>query len=166
MPNACAVQPVPRARHESEGAPTVNANDDVIAEFRANSGAVTEAMGGALAGLELLLLHHRGRHSGKEYTTPLAYMAHEDDYLLLGSSGGAPTEPHWVENVEGATELHVEVGSRTRTMTPTVLRTGQQRDRLYQAARDHWPFVLDYEKQTPRPFPVVRLAPLAHPLVA
>jgi deazaflavin-dependent oxidoreductase (nitroreductase family) len=166
MPNACAGLQVPRVQHESDVAFTVNANDDVIAEFRANSGAVTQAMGGALAGLELLLLHHRGRHSGNKYVAPLAYMAYEDDYLLLGSFGGAQTEPHWVQNVEGATELHVEVGSRVRTMTPTVLRTGQQRDRLYQAAREHWPFVLDYEKQTPRPFPVIRLAPLAHPLVA
>jgi deazaflavin-dependent oxidoreductase (nitroreductase family) len=143
-----------------------NPNDDVIAEFRANSGAVTVAMGGALAGLELVLLHHRGRHSGKEYTTPVAYMSYEDDYLLLGSSAGAPTEPRWVKNVELGTELIVEVGTRTRTMTATVLRKGLQRDRLYRAASEHWPFVADYEKKTPRSFPVVRLAPLARAGVA
>jgi deazaflavin-dependent oxidoreductase (nitroreductase family) len=143
-----------------------NPNDDVIAEFRANSGAVTQAMGGALAGLELVLIHHRGRHSGQEYTTPVAYMSYEDDYLLLGSFAGASTEPRWVGNVEDATQLIIEVGTRTRAMTATVLRAGPQRDRLYQAARDHWPFVLEYEKKTPRPFPVIRLAPLAHAGVA
>jgi deazaflavin-dependent oxidoreductase (nitroreductase family) len=137
-----------------------NPNDDVIAEFRANSGSVTQAMGGVLAHLELVLLHHLGRRSGKAYITPLAYMAYEDDYLLLGSFGGAATEPQWVENVDNATELTVEVGTRTRTMTPTVLRDGPQRDRLYEAAREHWPFVLDYEQQTSRPFPVVRLTPI------
>jgi hypothetical protein len=36
-----------------------NPNDDVIDEFRGNSGTVTQAMGGALAGLDLILLHHR-----------------------------------------------------------------------------------------------------------
>ena len=46
-----------------------NPNDDVIAEFRANSGSVTQAMGGALAHLDLALLHHRGRRSGKPYIT-------------------------------------------------------------------------------------------------
>jgi deazaflavin-dependent oxidoreductase (nitroreductase family) len=137
-----------------------NPNDDVIAEFRANSGSVTQAMGGVLAHLELVLLHHLGRRSGKAYITPVAYMAYEDDYLLLGSFGGAATEPQWVENVDNATELTVEVGTRTRTMTPTVLRDGPQRDRLYEAAREHWPFVLDYEQQTSRPFPVVRLTPI------
>jgi deazaflavin-dependent oxidoreductase (nitroreductase family) len=136
-------------------------NDEVIAEFRANSGTVIWAMDGALAKLQLVLLHHFGRRSGTEYVTPVAYMAYEDDYLLLGSFAGAATEPRWVQNVESATELTIEVGRRSRTMTPTVLREGPQRDRLYQAAREHWPFVLDYERRTSRPFPVVRLAPLA-----
>jgi hypothetical protein len=35
----------------------------------------------------------------------------------------------------------VEVGTRTTMMIPAVLRDGAQRDRLYAAARDHWPFV-------------------------
>jgi deazaflavin-dependent oxidoreductase (nitroreductase family) len=137
-----------------------NPNDDVIAEFRANSGTVTQAMGGALAGLDLLLLHHPGRSSGTPYITPLAYMNYEDGYLLLGSFADAATEPLWVSNVENTPELTVEVGALTRTMTPTVLRDGPQRDQLYQAARDHWPFVTDYEQRTPRPFPVIQLTPV------
>ena len=87
-------------------------------------------------------------------------MAYEDDYLMLGSFGGAAAEPQWVGNVEDATELTVEVGTRITPMPPTVLRDGPQRDRLYQAARDHWPFVLDYEQRTSRPFPVIRLTPI------
>ena len=134
-------------------------NGEVIAEFRAHSGSVTKAMGGALAHIELLLLHHRGRRSGRAYTTPVAYMPYQDGYLVLGSFAGAATEPQWVDNLENATELTVEVGTRSRTMTPTVLRKGPQRDRLYEIAREHWPFVLDYEKKTCRPFPVVQLSP-------
>jgi hypothetical protein len=44
-------------------------------------------------------------------------------------------------------------------MTPQVLRAGAERDRLYQAAREHWPFVVNCEQQTARPFPVIRLTP-------
>jgi deazaflavin-dependent oxidoreductase (nitroreductase family) len=138
-----------------------NPNDAVITEFRANAGSVRQAMGGVLAGLDLVLLHHPGRRSGTEYVTPLAYMTHGDDYLLLGSFAGAPEEPRWVENVEHADVLTVEVGADTRTMTPTVLRDGPQRDELYGLACEHWPFVLQYEQQTSRPFPVVRLTPAA-----
>jgi deazaflavin-dependent oxidoreductase (nitroreductase family) len=137
-----------------------NPNGDVIAEFRTNSGTVTHAMGGVLAHLDLLLLHHRGRRSGQTYTTPVAYMPYQDGYIILGSYAGAASEPQWVENLENATELTVEVGTRTRAMTSTVLRCGPQRDRLYEIAREHWPFVLDYEKKTCRPFPVVQLTPL------
>jgi deazaflavin-dependent oxidoreductase (nitroreductase family) len=137
-----------------------NPNGEVIAEFRANAGSVTRAMGGALAHLDLLLLHHRGRRSGRAYTTPVAYMPYQHGYLLLGSHAGAATEPQWVQNLEHATELTVEVGTRTRSMTPTVLREGPQRDRLYAIACEHWPFVIDYERKTCRPFPVVQLAPL------
>jgi deazaflavin-dependent oxidoreductase (nitroreductase family) len=114
-------------------------------------------MGGAVAHLDLILLHHLGRRSGTAYITPLAYMTYQDGYLLLGSSGGAATEPQWAENVENATELTVEMGTRTRTMTPAVLRDGPRRDLLYDAARAHWPFVAGYEQQNSRLFPLIRL---------
>jgi deazaflavin-dependent oxidoreductase (nitroreductase family) len=139
--------------------PATNPNDAVITEFRAHHGAVTQAMGGALAGLDLVLLHHSGRQSGQPYVTPVAAMADQDGYLLLGSFAGAPTEPQWVKNVAAASEVTVETGTGTATMTPQVLRAGPERDRLYQAARQHWPFVLGYEQQTSRPFPVIRLIP-------
>jgi deazaflavin-dependent oxidoreductase (nitroreductase family) len=128
-------------------------NDDVIADFRANAGAVTQALGGALADLEIALLHHRGRSSSKEYITPLSYMTHEGDYLLLGSFGGAASEPLWVKNVENASEVTVEVGTRTVLVKPAVLRDGPERDRLYAAAREHWPFVLAGSRP-PGPFPL------------
>lgn len=98
--------------------------------------------------------------SGKAYITPLAYMPYGDDYLLLGSFAGADSEPQWVDNVAAAAEIMIEVGTQTRTRKPTVLRKGPARDRLYQAARSHWPFVLDYERQTSRAFPVIRLTPV------
>jgi deazaflavin-dependent oxidoreductase (nitroreductase family) len=121
---------------------------------------VTRAIGSALAHLDLLLLHHRGRRTGRAYTTPMAYMAYRDGYLVLGSFAGSAIEPQWVDNLEPGIGVEVEVGTRLRTMTPTVLRLGAERDRLYEIAREHWPFVLDYEKKTCRPFPVVRLSPL------
>jgi deazaflavin-dependent oxidoreductase (nitroreductase family) len=144
----------------AEGENMTSLNDDVVAEFRANSGTVTQAMDGNLADLELALLHHTGRRSGTAYVVPVAYMSHEDEYLMVGSFAGATTEPQWVANIENTTEVTVEIGTGTRAMTPTVLRSGPDRDSLYQDARDHWPFLLEYEKQTSRPFPVIRLAPI------
>ena len=146
-------------KEQSMTTTVINPNDDVIAEFRENAGSVTKAMGGALAGLELVLLHHVGRTSGRAYITPVSYMAYGNVYLALGSFAGAATEPQWVANVEHAGELTIELANRTRTVTPTVLRDGPERDRLYQITREHWPFVLFYEQQTSRPFPVIVLEP-------
>jgi deazaflavin-dependent oxidoreductase (nitroreductase family) len=138
----------------------MNLNDDVVTEFRANSGTVTQAMGGALTHLDLALLHHTGRRSGKSYVVPVSYMADDEAYLMVGSFAGAAAEPQWVANVENATEVTVEIGTRTLTLSPTVLRAGPERDGLYEAAREHWPFLLDYEQRTSRPFPVIRLTAL------
>jgi deazaflavin-dependent oxidoreductase (nitroreductase family) len=115
---------------------------------------------GDLAQLQLLLLHHIGRRSGNEHIAPVSYMAHKDDYLLLGSFAGADKEPQWVGNLEKAAQVTVEVGTRSRTMAPTVLRDGPKRDALYQATRDHWPFVAAYESMTSRRFPVIQLTPI------
>ena len=47
--------------------PTVNDwNEKIIAEFRANEGRV----GGRFEGAPIVLLHHRGRKSGREYVNP------------------------------------------------------------------------------------------------
>jgi len=138
-----------------------NPNEVVIAEFRANSGVVTQSMGGVLADLELALLHHSGRSSGNAYVAPVAYMPDQDGYLMVGSFAGAAKEPNWVANIEDASEVTVEIGTRKMSMIPTVLRNGPERDALYQAAREHWPFLLSYETQTTRSFPVVRLAPIS-----
>ena len=134
-------------------------NDQVITEFRANAGDVQEAMGGHFKNVELLLLHDVGRKSGREFVHPLLYLAHEDSYLLVGSAGGAPDEPAWVGNLAAMQEVTIEVGGRTLTATPTVLREGPERERLYAALVDYWPDLCEYETRTARTFPVVRLEP-------
>lgn len=135
-------------------------NDQVITEFRANAGDVQEASGGRFKNVELLLLHDVGRKSGREFVHPLLYLAHEDSYLLLGAAGGAPDEPAWVGNLAAMQEVTIEVGGRTLTAKPTVLREGPERDRLYADFVDYWPEVREYETHATRTFPVVRLDPV------
>ncbi len=45
-------------------------NAKTIAEFRANEGKV----GGNFEGAPLVLVHHRGRKSGREYVNPMMYL--------------------------------------------------------------------------------------------
>lgn len=133
-------------------------NTEVIAEFRANGGVVRDAGGGHFKAARLLLLHHVGRRSGRTYVNPLLYMEHGDSRLLVGSNGlNPPEEPQWVANVEAASEVTVEIGDRTLTVKPTVLRSGPERNQLYTALVSFWPDLLTYQKYTDRTFPVIRL---------
>ena len=67
-------------------------NTKVIEEFRANEGRV----GGPFAGAPLVLVHHRGRKSGRELVSPMMYLPDETDddvVYVFASKGGAPTNP-------------------------------------------------------------------------
>jgi F420H(2)-dependent quinone reductase len=54
---------------------TLDWNAKTIAEFRANRGRVGENFEGA----PLVLMHHRGRKSGREYVNPMMYLAHDTE---------------------------------------------------------------------------------------
>jgi deazaflavin-dependent oxidoreductase (nitroreductase family) len=137
-------------------------NDQVMVEFRANSGVVRDALGGFFKDIHLLLLHHVGRRSGQEYVTPLLYVDDGRSMVLIGSNGGAAQEPLWCTNVEAMAAVTIEVGARTLQATPTVLRAGPERDRLYALVVDYWPDMRQYETTAAgRQFPVIRLDPQA-----
>jgi deazaflavin-dependent oxidoreductase (nitroreductase family) len=138
-------------------------NHQVVAEFRANGGVVVDAMSGHFKNIHLLLLHHTGRRSGRRYVTPLLYVEDRDRYVLVGSNGGAEKEPAWVANVAAMPQVVIEVGARTLTAKPTILREGPAWDRLHATAVTYWPDILEYQTHTTRMFPLIVLDPVADP---
>jgi deazaflavin-dependent oxidoreductase (nitroreductase family) len=95
-------------------------NAKVIAEFRANDGRV----GGAFEGAPIALVHHRGRSSGRDYVSPMMYLADEGDaatIYVFGSKAGAPTHPDWYYNLKSAGLACVEVGTDTYQVTVSEL---------------------------------------------
>jgi deazaflavin-dependent oxidoreductase (nitroreductase family) len=132
-------------------------NRGIITEFRANEGRV----GGPFAGASMILVHHVGRTSGKQYTTPLVYLPGEgddDSMYIFASKGGAPTNPDWYGNLIAAGEATVEVGTSTFVVTTTEL-AGDERDRVYAEQVKRMPGFGDYAKKTEgiRTIPVLRL---------
>jgi deazaflavin-dependent oxidoreductase (nitroreductase family) len=132
-------------------------NQGVITEFRANEGR----LGGGFAGAPMILVHHVGRTSGKEYVTPLVYLPGEGgdgSIYLFGSKGGAPTHPDWYRNLIAAGQATVEVGPETFRVTVTEI-TGAERDRIYAEQVKRMPGFGDYEKKAEgiRTIPVLRL---------
>ena len=132
-------------------------NQSIITEFRANEGRV----GGPFEGAPMILVHHVGRTSGKQYTTPLVYLPGEggdDSMYIFASKGGAPTNPDWYGNLIAAGEATVEVGTSTFVVTITEV-AGDERDRIFAEQVKRMPGFGDYAKQTEgiRTIPVLRL---------
>src|SRR5260370_30108958 len=132
-------------------------NAKTIAEFRANEGRV----GGPFEDAPLVLVHHRGRTSGRGYVTPMMYLPHDTDdsvIYVFASKGGAPTNPDWYYNLTAAGEGSVERGTESYQVTVREL-TGAERDRVYAEQARRYPGFADYERQTAgiRTIPVLEL---------
>jgi deazaflavin-dependent oxidoreductase (nitroreductase family) len=134
-----------------------NWNDKTIAEFRANEGRV----GGYFEGAPVVLVHHRGRTSGRDYVTPTMYLPDDGDpdtIYLFATKGGAPTNPDWYYNLIAASEAIVERGTDTYPVSVHEL-IGKDRDRTYDEQARRYPGFADYARQTDgvRTIPVLAL---------
>ena len=132
-------------------------NAKTIGEFRANEGKV----GGYFEGAPMVLVHHRGRKSGREHVTPTQYLPHEtepDIIYVFATKAGAPTNPHWYLNLIAAGDGSVERGTETYKVTVREL-TGAERDRIYAEQSRRYPGFAEYARQTAgvRAIPVLEL---------
>ena len=132
-------------------------NAKTITEFRANEGRV----GGIFEGAPMVLLHHRGRKSGREYLTPTMYLPHDaepDIIYVFATKGGVPTNPDWYYNLTAAGDGSVERGTETYKVTVREL-TGAERDRIYAEQARRYPGFAEYARQTAgvRTIPVLEL---------
>ena len=132
-------------------------NTQTITEFRENEGRV----GGPFEGAPMVLLHHRGRKSGREYVTPTMYLAYETDpdiIYVFATKGGAPTNPDWYINLTTTAHATIERGTETYGVTVHEV-AGPDRDRIYAEQAHRYPGFAEYERQTEgiRTIPVLEL---------
>jgi deazaflavin-dependent oxidoreductase (nitroreductase family) len=132
-------------------------NTKIIEEFRANEGRV----GGPFKGAPLVLVHHRGRKSGREYVSPTMYLADDEDddtIYVFASKAGAPSNPDWYHNLVASGEATVERGTETYEVKVREL-TGKARDRVFDEQARRYPTFADYAKRAAgtRTIPVLRL---------
>jgi deazaflavin-dependent oxidoreductase (nitroreductase family) len=119
------------------------------------------ATGGRLStgfGQPLLLLHTRGAKSGIERTTPLLATITGEQIILIASKAGASHHPAWFHNLRANPDVEVTLKGRRRAMRARVAE-GEERERLWAIACDHYTGYAAYQTRTPRKIPVVVLAP-------
>ena len=126
-------------------------NDNVVQEFRASGGRV----GGPFAG-DIVLLTMTGAKSGHPRLSPLAYFTIDGKMLLVGSFGGAPKDPAWVQNLRAKPEAHVEVGTESYDVIARELPR-DERDALFDKLVELAPVFGDYQAKTSRVIPLFEL---------
>ena len=131
---------------------TKSFNETLIAEFRANNGVLS----GELAQTPFLLLTTTGAKSGKQRTTPLAYVTIDGRILIIASKGGAPANPAWYSNLFAHPEVTVELGSETYPALAVVIDE-PERGRFYAEVASRIPTFADYQRRTDRVIPIVEL---------
>ena len=143
------------ARFAARPDATLTFNESNIIEFRESGGHV-DSFGDA----PLLLLTTTGARSGRTRTSPMMYLADENDtdrVYVFASAAGADRSPAWFHNIVAhPTGLGVEIGSEHITANADVLPNPRRAD-VYAKQADRFPGFAGYQAKTARQIPVVAL---------
>ena len=119
-----------------------------------------EATGGREAntlrdtGLPIAIFWTRGVTSGKVRKNALMRVEKDGAYLMVGSQGGAPTDPAWVSNVRAAPDqVTVQDGPEPWDGVAREL-TGEEKAVWWERAVAAFPPYADYQRKTDREIPV------------
>ncbi len=105
-------------------------------------------------GLPVIIVTHRGNKTGAIRKTPLMRVKDGDGYVLVGSQGGAPTDPVWVYNLRADANVEIrDLTEVTRMRTREVTDTAE-RARLWQLAVAAFPPYEEYRAKTSRQIPI------------
>ncbi len=112
--------------------------------------------GNTMQSVPVIILHTRGRHSGKARKAPLMRVEHDGTYAAIASLGGAPTHPVWYLNLVADPHVAVQDGPDVVDHQARVA-SGAERDAWWARAVEVWPDYASYQKKTERVIPVVLL---------
>jgi deazaflavin-dependent oxidoreductase (nitroreductase family) len=109
----------------------------------------------------MLLLHTRGRRTGADHVSPLAYLPDPEDpstVYVFASAGGRPQHPQWYRNLVARGDADVEIGTDRFTVAVREI-TGMARDRIFAMQVERMPGFAEYERRLDgiRTIPVVAL---------
>src|SRR5687767_12692778 len=105
-------------------------------------------------GLPVIIVTHIGNKTGAIRKTPLMRVKDGNSYVLVGSQGGAPTDPAWVHNLRANPDVEIRDESVVRPMRVREVEGEPQRSRLWQLAIVAYPPYAEYQERTTRRIPV------------
>lgn len=109
-------------------------------------------------GLHAFVLETTGAKSGERRRAILGYLNDGTDaWLVVGSKGGAPTDPAWVRNLEVHRQATVVLADGTRVPVRAERVTGDALDTAWERIAVEAPEYVAYLSKVDRAIPVIRL---------
>ena len=115
--------------------------------------------GASMRGMPVIIVTHRGRHTGAIRKTPLMRVKVDDAYLAVASIGGAPKHPLWYYNLLEHPAVTVRDGDKELPMRARLVEDPEERPRLWARAVEVFPDYAEYQTRTDRVIPVFLLEP-------
>ncbi|HEY7203204.1 MAG TPA: nitroreductase/quinone reductase family protein [Methylomirabilota bacterium] len=112
-------------------------------------------------GLPVIIVTHTGNKTGAVRKTPLMRVKDGAAYVLVGSMGGAPTNPVWVYNLRARPDVEIRDHTAVQTMRVREVSDEAERARLWKLAVAAFPPYEEYQGKTSRRIPVFLAEPRA-----
>jgi len=105
-------------------------------------------------GLPVIIVTHIGNKTGAVRKTPLMRVMDGDNYVLVGSQGGAPKHPAWVHNLRINPMVEIRDLSTVYPMQAREVTESGERQRLWKLAVAAYPPYDEYQTRTTRQIPI------------
>ncbi len=110
-------------------------------------------------GLPVIIVTNTGNQTGAIRKTPLMRVKDGDNYVLVGSQGGAPKNPSWVYNLRAEASVEIRDEAQVYAMQVREVRDDGERARLWDLAVAAYPPYEEYQGRTSRKIPVFLAEP-------
>jgi deazaflavin-dependent oxidoreductase (nitroreductase family) len=110
-------------------------------------------------GLPVIIVTNTGNKTGAIRKTPLMRVKDGNNYVLVGSRGGAPTNPVWVYNLRANPDVQIRDEATVTSMRVREVQDANERARLWGLAVAAFPPYADYATKTRRTIPVFLAEP-------
>ncbi len=105
-------------------------------------------------GLAVIIVTNRGNQTGAIRKTPLMRVKDGNNYVLVGSKGGAPKNPVWVYNLRADGNVEIQDEAEVYTMQVREVEDEGERARLWEVSVAAFPPYEEYQGRTTRKIPV------------
>ena len=111
-------------------------------------------------GLPVIIVTNRGNRSGAIRKTPLMRVKEGNNYVLVGSRGGAPKNPEWVYNLRADGNVEIRDEAEVYAMRVREVVDAEELARLWDLAVAAFPPYEEYQSRTERRIPVFIAEPV------